>query len=219
MRKLGLLIILGLCVQTHGQYDPEARKVLDAMSSKYRNANAFTASFNQKIENTSAGLNEDMQGKITVKKEMYKLEILDRQIYNNGKEVWVYSEELQEATLSEYDPEEEEITPGNVYDLYKKGFKYALIQELSNGDKVIELDPISRDKSYHKIRLTISSKNELKTFVVFEKSGTKYTYRISDFKTSSSIGSSVFSFDPKKHVGVDVVCFLKVEECKKRGFQ
>ncbi len=192
---------------TLAQYDPDAKAVLDAMSEKYKKVNAFTATFTQKIDNQMAGIEEELEGKITVKNEMYKLEIIDSEIYNNGKEVWVYTPDLQEVTVSIYNPEEEEITPGNVYDIYKKGFKYALIQEMSNGDRVVELDPESMDKTYHKIRLIINSKDELKTFTVFEKSGTKYIYSIKNFKTSSSIGSSFFTFDPKKYPDVEVIDF------------
>lgn len=208
MRKFGLFILGGLiAITVSAQYDPEALAVLDAMSDKYQKVNAFTATFSQKIENKSAGIEEEIEGQITVKKEMYKLEIIDSEIYNNGEEVWVYTPDLQEVTVSAYNPEEEEITPGNVYDIYKKGFKYALIQVLENGDRVIELDPESREKSFHKIRLIISKKDELKTFSVFEKSGTKYVYSIKNFKTSSSIGSSFFTFDPKKYPDVEVIDF------------
>ena len=207
MRILGLIIIGLFTNQLIAQYDPDARRVLDAMSNKYKSVRAFTANFNQKIQNKSAGLNEEIEGKITVKGIMYKLEILDAEIYNNGKEIWMYSPDLQEVTVSVYDPEEEEVSPGNVYDIYKKGFKYALISELSNGDKVVELDPESREKSYHKIRLTINKKNELKTFIVFEKSGNKYIYSISGFKSTSSIGSSYFTFDTSKYPSVEVIDF------------
>lgn len=192
---------------TKAQYDPQAKAVLDAMSNNYKSVNAFTATFSQKIENKSAGVDEEISGKITVKKEMYKLEIIDSEIFNNGEEVWVYTPDLQEVTVSKYNPEEEEITPGNVYDIYKKGFKYILIQTLSNGDRVVELNPENRDKTYHKIRLIITKKDELKTFAVFEKSGTKYTYRIEDYKTSSTIGSSFFTFDPSKYPDVEVIDF------------
>lgn len=189
------------------QYDPEAKLVLDAMSAKYNKIVAFTASFSQKIENESAGISEIIEGKITVKGDKYKLEILETEIYNNGKEVWVFSPELEEVTVSTFDPAEEEITPGNVYDLYKKGFKYALMSEMSNGDRVIELDPESRDKSYHKIRMVIDAKNAIKSFTVFEKEGNRYLTTVTDFKTLSSLSDTFFTFDIMKYPNVEVVDF------------
>ena len=208
MRKIITGIALVLSFQTaRAQYDPEAKSVLDAMSAKYKAVGAFSASFSQKIENQSAGLDETMEGKITVKGGKYKLEILGTEIYNNEKEVWVFSPELEEATVSPYDPTEEEITPGNVYDLYKKGFKYALMAKIANGDQVIELDPESRDKTYHKIRMVIDSKNGLKSFSVFEKNGNRYLYTVTDFEPLPSLENAFFTFDTSKYPSVEIVDF------------
>ena len=208
MKKLIILSsLLVLTLSASAQYDPEAKAILDAMSAKYKSAGAFSAKFSQKIENTMAGVEEEIEGKITVKGNKYKLDVIDNEIFNNGKEVWVYSPELKEVTVSTYNPEEEEITPGNVYDIYKKGFKYALISNLSNGDRVIELDPESREKTYHKIRLIIDSKNELKTFTVFERSGSKYIYNVKGFNPIASLADSFFTFDITKYKGVEVIDF------------
>jgi len=208
MKKVILLLTIAILSQgALAQYDPEAKAVLDAMSAKYKKVVAFSASFSQKIENQSAGIDESMEGKITVKGSKYKLEILDSEVYNNGKEVWVFTPELEEVTVSTYDPSEEEITPGNVYDLYKKGFKYALISEMSNGDRVIELDPESREKSYHKIRMIINAKDEVKSFTVFEKTGNRYLYTVTNFKPMTSLSDAFFTFDTKKYPDVEVVDF------------
>lgn len=208
MKKVILLLTIAILSQgAFAQYDPEAKAVLDAMSAKYKKVTAFSASFSQKIENPSAGIDETLEGSITVKGGKYKLEILDSEIYNNGKEVWVYSPELEEVTVTTYDPTEEEITPGNVYDLYKKGFKYALISKMENGDRVIELDPESREKSYHKIRMIINAKDEVKNFTVFEKTGNKYLYTVSNFKPLSSLSDAFFTFDTSKYPDVEIVDF------------
>jgi outer membrane lipoprotein carrier protein len=208
MKKLIILSsLIILVLSASAQYDPEAKTVLDAMSTKYKKIGAFSASFSQKIENKMASVDEEITGKITVKGNKYKLEVIENEIFNNGKEVWVYSPELKEVTVSTYSPEEEEITPGNVYDIYKKGFKYALISTLANGDRIIELDPVSRDKTYHKIRLNIDNQNSLNTFTVFEKSGNQYVYSVKDFKAISSLQDSFFTFDPAKYKGVEVIDF------------
>lgn len=208
MKKLIILSSLfALTLSASAQYDPEAKAILDAMSAKYKRTGAFSAKFSQKIENQSAGVDEEIEGKITVKGDKYKLEVIDNEIFNNGKEVWVYSPELKEVTVSTFNPEEEEITPGNVYDIYKKGFKYALISNLPNGDRVIELDPESRDKTFHKIRLIIDNKNDLKTFTVFERSGNKYIYSVKGFNAIASLPDSFFTFDLTKHKGVEVIDF------------
>ena len=207
MKKLFSITTLSLIVNlVFAQYDPEALAVLDAMSGKYKDAEAFKASFVQKLTNKDAGLDESISGLITVKGDMYLLEVAGQKIFNNGSDVYSYSEEIEEVTVSTYDPEEEEINLGNVYDLYKEGFKYALLAEVQNGDRIIELDPESRDKSYFKIRMNINSKDELKSFTVYERTNNVYEFVINDFE-EISVEDSFFTFDPEKYPDVEVIDF------------
>lgn len=199
---LSLLILL----QVNAQYDPSALAVLDAMSAKYKEVTSFKASFSQKLTNESAGLDETISGDISVKGDKFVLDVVGQKIFNNGTDVYTFNEELNEVTISPYDAEESEITLSNVYDLYKKGFKYVLAETKSNGDRVIELDPESRDKSYFKIKMTIDSQDELKSFTVFERTGNKYVYSINSF-TPTPFNDNYFTFDTSKYPGVEVIDF------------
>lgn len=206
MKKLLFATLTLLIFQATGQYDQSALAVLDAMSSKYRKVESFKASFSQRLTNESAGLDETISGDIAVKGSKFFLEVVGQKIFNDGTDVYTFNEELNEVTISAYDEEESEITLSNVYDLYKKGFKYNLAETKSNGDRVIELDPESRDKSYFKIKMTIDSKDELKSFTVFERTGNKYVYSINSF-TPTPLNDSFFKFDASKYPGVEVIDF------------
>jgi len=189
------------------QYDPDAKNILDAMSNKYKSIPAFSATFKQNLKNDGAGLDETMEGKITVMKDMYKLEIAGQEIYNDGTDVWSYSSEINEVTVSPYDPDESEISLGNIWDIYKEGFKYVLLSAKEDGANVIDLDPENRDKSYYKIRMVINNDNTLNRFTVFEQSGNQYTYSISDFETKNNLSASDFTFDVSKYPDVEVIDF------------
>lgn len=207
MKKLLTAIFaITISLQINAQYDPEALAVLDAMSAKYKKIEAFTAEFSQKLTNESAQLDETISGKILVKGEKFVLEVAGQKIYNNGTDVFTYNEELREVTISTNEPDEAEISINNVYDLYKKGFKYGLMSTMANGDRIIELDPESRDKSYFKIRMVINAKDELKAFTVFERTGNKYLYSINSFQPTS-LTDSFFTFDPSKYPNVEVIDF------------
>ncbi|WP_420577631.1 LolA family protein [Ekhidna sp.] len=207
MKKLIIASLsLAILFQVHAQYDPEALAVLDAMSNKYKQIDAFKASFSQKLTNESAGLDETISGDIAVKGDMYVLEVAGQKIFNDGTDIYTYNKEINEVTISPYDPEESEITLSNIYDIYKSGFKYVLAEKQANGDRVVELDPESRDKSYFKIKMTINSKDELKSFTVFERTGNKYLYSINSF-TPTSLSDSYFSFDVSKYPNVEVIDF------------
>ena len=209
MRKIFIgVFTLFSFASAHAQYDQNALVVLDAMSARYKNIEAFKASFAQQLTNESAGIEETLTGQIAVKGNMYVLNVAGQRIFNNGTDVYTYNPEFSEVTINSYepDPEESEITLSNVYEIYKDGFKYVLTSTESNGDRVIDLDPESREKSYFKIRMVINSKNELNSFTVFERTGNKYLYTISSFE-STSLPDSYFTFDVSKYPNVEVIDF------------
>ena len=206
MKNLFLIALLATTTTLFAQYDPEALAVLDAMSTKYKQTEAFKATVKQQLTNKEAGLDESITMEFTVKGAMYVLDIAGQKIFNNGADIYTLSEEIGEVTISPYDAEEEEINPSNVYDLYKEGFKYALISKMENGVRVIELDPESRDKSYFKIRMNINSKDEIDSFTVFERTNNIYTYSIDGFE-EIEINDDFFTFDASKYPDVEVIDF------------
>jgi len=202
-----LVTSLLITFSSYAQYDPDALAVLDAMSNKYKSIDAYEASFSQEMVNESAGVDETISGTITVKGNKYLLKVAGQEIYNNGTDVYSYSEELSEVNISTYSPEDEEITLGNIYDLYKDGFKYVLMSQNQAGERTIELNPEDKNKSYFKIRLVIDKSNSLKEFTVFEKSGNKYIYTIKSFTEKKGISDDFFTFDTSKHPNVEVIDF------------
>ncbi|WP_421890707.1 LolA family protein [Marinoscillum sp.] len=208
MRKL-IYLIAAVCFayNTQAQYDPDALAVLNAMSAKYKKIGAYSADFSQELINESAEINDKISGNILVKDDKYVLKVAGQEIYNNGTDVYSYSAELGEVTVNTYEPEDEEITLGNIYDLYKEGFKYVLMSVNKDGSRIVELDPVSKDKSYYKIRLQIDKNDDLKKFTVLERSGNKYIYTIEKFQVKNDVKDSFFTFDESKYPGVEVIDF------------
>ncbi|MDH5610199.1 MAG: outer membrane lipoprotein carrier protein LolA [Cyclobacteriaceae bacterium] len=208
MKKIKMAMIVFFAAHVVlGQYDPEAKAILDAMSARYRKIPAFTATFTQQLTNESAGLDEKISGSIAVKGNKYKLNVAGQQIFNDGTDIWAYNAEAREVTVSPYVVDDQEISLSNIWDIYKEGFKYALLENNDRGNRVIDLDPIDRSKSYFKIRMEISPANELRSFTVFENTGTKYIYTIGAFKEVATLQDSDFTFNPQKYPGVEVIDF------------
>ena len=210
MKKIQITLLGMLMVITSfGQYDPEALAVLDAMSAKYKSFSAFKATFNQKLTNKQAGLDETRTGSIIVKGSKYGLVINEFQAFNNGKIITTFNEDLMEVNLSNYEPSEESISVNNVYDIYKEGYKYNLMTTNQNGDRVVELDPEDKSLPVFKLRMIIDAKDELKSFIVFERDGNQYTYTISDFE-ETTVADNYFDyfegkFDTYKQSDSDVI--------------
>lgn len=208
MRPVFFLIsFLVLATAASAQYDANALAVLNAMSTKYKKINAYQATFSQNVKNEIAEVNESLNGKIFVKGDKYKLEVAGQEIFNNGEEVWSFNKELGEVTVTVYDPAEQEINLGNIYDLYKEGYKYNLVTTSAAGERFVELDPESRDKSYYKIKMTIDKNDELKNFTVLERSGNIYFYEIKGFEPKPNLTDATFNFDMAKHPNVELIDF------------
>lgn len=206
-KSLYVLCALLISLSASAQYDADALAVLNAMSSKYKKISAFSADFEQRLENKEVGLNEKFEGNITVKGDKYILKVSGQEIYNDGTNVWSYNPEFAEVTVTTYDPEEQEINMGNIYDLYKDGFKYNLVKSNNRGDRFIELDPEDKNKTYFKIKMTIDSSDALKEFTVLDKTGNTYIYTISNFKEMSNLSDARFAFDIDSNPDVELIDF------------
>jgi outer membrane lipoprotein-sorting protein len=116
---------------------------------------------------------------------------------------------VNEVNISNYDPEEDDISPSKVYNIYKSGYKYTYLSDkLIEGEKyhIIDLIPENKDNQFFKVRLEISSSDySLKSWKMFDRSGNIYEYQVSNFISNLDIKASYFAFDMNAHEGVDVV--------------
>ena len=210
MKKVFSIIMILACVtKVAAQKDEAARGILDAMSDKYQAMPAFTSDFEYILENPSEDLTETFNGTVSVKGDMYRLSMEGQEIINNGETVWTYMEELNEVNISDYMPEEQDISLNNIFTLYKEGYKYLYIESADNGKlDIIDLVPEDVSNTYFKIRLAIKSSNqELSRFQVFDKNGNRYIYKIISFKEEPDLGDDYFNFDPSEYEGVEVIDF------------
>ncbi|WP_246202834.1 LolA family protein [Fulvivirga lutimaris] len=210
MKKILMMMLMSAVgISTYAQYDPNALKVLDAMSAKYKKIPAYSANVTSSLINETDGINENFSGKIAVKGEKYKLEMEEQVVINNGTTVWTYLPDVNEVNIDTYSPEDDEISPSKIYDAYKKGYKYVLIGEENNGGalcSVVDLIPNDKDAQFFKIKLFIAkSDNSLKSWTMFDKSGNKYNYTIKNFKANPNASDADFAFDASKYPGVEII--------------
>ncbi len=204
-----LLAVLLFANLATAQQDPKAEKILNAMSQKYKTLKAFKANFAQTTENTSSKVKETMEGNIVVSGNKYKLAMNGQEVMNDGKLMWTYLKDANEVTITESDAEAESMSPGKIFEMYKKGYKYAYAgTETMGGTKyeVVELSPEDRSNPIFKVRLYINPKdNMLKTWQMFRSNGNRYTYTISNFEANPTLAADAFAFNKTKYKGVTVV--------------
>jgi outer membrane lipoprotein-sorting protein len=195
--------------QAMAQYDPKAKEILDAMSEAYQEIGSFESDFSYSMENPTQSISEDFEGDIIVSGDKYRLNMGGQEIINNGETVWTYLEEVNEVNIDDYDPDEGDISPTQIYNAYKRGFKYVYLEDQTEDGTtfhIVDLLPENTDNQFFKIRLFISEDDKtLKKWQIYDKNGTIYTYEISNFNPDAEISEDVFSFDASNYDGVEVV--------------
>ncbi len=212
MKKLFPLIffLTAISGSVLAQYDKVAEEMLQKVEEKYKALKSFRADFTYIGEMAATDETESLDGSITVKgSSKVVLDLKDQVIYIDGQTQWTHLVDEKEVDIMEYDPDEEEFSPNKMYDLYKRGFKYIFVEEITENGKVfnvIDLVPEDRNKSYFKIKLFVNkADNSIAAWRIFEKNGNRYEYRIKNFQPNINVDDSYFRFDPSKHKGIEIV--------------
>jgi len=191
-----------------GQSDPQAKKILDAVSTKFRSYKSVKAAFSLKIENASGKNIGTKTGTVYMKGTRYRVSITGEEIYSDGSNTYTYDKSAKEITINKIDPTVNSITPQKLFtNFYDQDFLYKLNGKVTlNGKKVqeIELTPVDKSKPFHKVLLYIDNNTIINT-KIFEKTGNRYTYSVSNMNTTTNIPDSTFVFDAKSYPGVEIV--------------
>ena len=187
------------------QDDKKALELLDKMSDNYKKMKGFTSSFTYSMNNLTEDIKDSFEGKISVRDEKYILFIEGQKIINDSKTVWTYIEELNEVTISEFDPSEQEISLNNIFEIYKEGFTYKYLG-IKEDFSMVEIYPEDEDKSYYKILFKINRSNLLESFTVYDNSNSLYIYSINDF-VEEELDATLFSFELENYPDIEVIDF------------
>ncbi len=211
-----IFIVFGLSVHTNaqkktalGKSDPEAKKILDQTAKVYKSYADFKADFSLKVNNAKSKTINTQKGTIWLKKDQFKFKTNTLTVFSDGESLWTYNKENNEVQITDYDPENGEITPSSIFnDFYDKNLLYRLDKSMTlNGvkTKVIEMTPLDKSKSYFKILTWINLDNHhIVQMKVFDKSGYRYIYTIHSFQPNVHLTASDFTFSKKDFPGASV---------------
>ena len=190
--------------------DPEAKQVLDAVSTKFKTYKSVKANFSLKIENAAGKTQGTKTGVVQMKGGKYRVALDGQDIICDGKTIWTYDKSANEVQVSTLDNSSGSITPQKLFtNFYDKDFLYIMNDEVKAGAKtfqVVELTPIDKTKPFFKVVVEVDkSAKSIQSTKVFEKNGNRYTYAISSMITNGDMPDANFSFDAKKFPGVEVI--------------
>ena len=187
-----------------GKSDPEAKKILDAVSSKFKTFKTLQAKFSLKIENAVGKVLGVKTGNVYMKGSKYRISVTGQEIFSDGSNIWMLDKASKEVTISKIDPTANSLTPQKLFtNFYDKDFLYKL-NSTAKSLSEIELTPIDKTKPFFKILLYVD-KNSISTTKLFEKTGNKYTYSTTSLTPNAIIPDAMFVYDSKKYPGVEVV--------------
>ncbi len=187
--------------------DPEATRILDALSKKYNSYTSLAVDFELGIQNPEA-TEEIQQGKLIRQGNQYKLDLGTQTMVSNGEALYVILHSNKEVQINDM-PEEEEmsvLSPQSLFSFYKSGdFVYALVNELAQGNQIIqqiEFKPIQEDTEFFKLRLEIDKKEKQPIQIIsFGRDGARYSVRFKDFSPGNDLGASFFTFSKEDYPG------------------
>ena len=189
-----------------GKSDPDAKKILDAVSAKFKTFKSVQSNFSLKIENAANKVLGNKTGTVFMKGTKYRIKVAGQDIFSDGSNVWTVDAAAKEITLTKLDGSNNTITPQKLFtNFYDKDFLYKLNSD-AKGIQEIELTPIDKSKLFHKVVVFINKAAKTITATkIFEKAGNRYTYTVSGMNTNANIADATFIFNQKNYPGMELV--------------
>lgn len=198
-----LLIILSTSVFAQDQI---AKDILDKLSTTTKSYKNMTVGFDFIFENKKQNINEKQQGVLVLKGEMFRLEMEQQIIINNGENQWIYLADMNEVQIMENDPEDDMLSPNKLFTIYEEGYKYSYVGAKSEKGKRIQVIDLFPRESGAFIKVTLAvdaAKNELHKITILDKNGGSYTYLVTSFKINKTIPP--FTFNTINYPDIEVI--------------
>ncbi len=187
-----------------GKNDPDAKKILDAVSAKFKTFQTVESKFTIKIENSAGKALGTKSGSFYMKGKKYRIQATAQEQYSDGSIIWTVDKASKEVTINKVDPNSNSITPQKLFtNFYDKDYLYKL-NGTTSGTSEIELTPTDKTKAIFKILLYVKN-SSITSMKLLEKTGNKYYLSISGSKTNGALQDNIFVFDSKKYPGIEVV--------------
>lgn len=205
------LFIISSCIMVKAQSslsknDPEAKKILDAVSNMFKTFKGVQANYTFQVQNKKGEKQGEKTGLVYMKGAKYKIVDKALQIFCNGKTTWRYDAEAKEVTISTVEESAQALTPQKLFtNFYDKDFLYKL-NGIKNNMAEIQLTPTDKRVKYHTVYLYVNKNNNTITSAkVLETAGNTYFYSISNMKTNVNLKDEDFTFDKKRYPGVEEI--------------
>ncbi len=205
MKKLILLTTIAiLAISGMAQTDKKATDILDGVSVKTKSYKTLRIEFTYAMDNGKQKVHDKFKGSLLSKGDKYKLTAAGQDVICDGKTVWTFLKESNEVQINNMSTNDDSFTPTKLLSGYSKDYKSKFIEEKGN-DQIIELYPLKKGKAFTKVSLTIDkAKKQVTKFVIYDRSGSTFSYIVDKMITDQPMADNVFSFNKTEHPGVEL---------------
>lgn len=191
--------MLILASSAYSQNDPNAKKILDAVSAKLQNYKGITANFSYVSKGRTGKANSSVAGKIFIKGQKYYIKQGSTEIFSNGAKTWNYNGN-NEVTVSSVDADNQTLTPQKLLsNFYDKDFSYRLVSSAGSFNE-IEMVPNDKRKNFQKVNVFVDKAKMMITKArILDKSNNTIEFSLSGINTNAAISDNLFVFDKSKY--------------------
>jgi len=199
--QIALLLLFGFTIQAQ---DKKAKELLDQVTAKVKSYDNIVIDFKYTLNNTKENINQESKGNVTLKGNMYVLNLMGVTKIFDGKKTYTINPEDEEVSITKYNEKDENaITPSKMLTFFNSGYKFSwdIVQNLK-GRKIqyIKLVPINSKDQRKEILLGIDNQTKnIYNLIEIGKNGTKTTLTVNSFKTNQPLSKNQFTFVESKY--------------------
>ncbi len=198
--QITLLLFIGLAAQAQ---DKKAKDLLDQVTAKVRSYENIVIDFKYALNNAKENINQESKGNVTMKGNMYVLNLMGVTKMFDGKKIYTINPEDEEITVQKFnEKDDKDVSPSKLLTFFNSGYKfYWDIAQNVKGRKIqyIKLVPTGKDQR-KEILLGIDSQTKnIYNLIEVGKNGTRTTLTVNSFKTNQPLSKNQFTFAESKY--------------------
>lgn len=208
MKKMMLLLVLGLMSFQTVQNDPAAEKLLDRVSKKFQSYKSVYIEFDYNLHNPDAQIDQETNGRVSIKGSKYHAEYEGVIDIFDGQKRYLIIPENKEVNISTPEKGEGELTPAHLFDFFKEGYRFKMdIKQHLRGRTIqyVRLLPVDENNDVDYVLLGIDAKTyNIYKVIIVQKDKTRITIRIRKFDINKPFNDQMFKFDKSKYAGYTI---------------
>ena len=201
LASIALFILISFNLQAQ---DKKAKDLLDQVTAKVKSYDNIVIDFKYALNNSKENINQESKGNVTMKGNMYVLNLMGVTKIFDGKKIYTINPEDEEVSISKLNEKDDHaVTPSKMLTFYKSCYKYTWdIKQNVKGRQIqyVKLVPTSAKDQRKEILLgiDIQTKN-IYNLIEMGKNGTKTTLTVNSFKINQPLSKNQFTFEASKY--------------------